>query len=237
MAEINLPRLTEIENGDLKKIKIYLSKLQDELKYTLTNIDEDNMSASAADALSSALTAKTIAEDVYSGLNLKSGKTEASGGFISIGGISIAYGTLPCTFSESFIALGKATSPLNIRSGASTAYPKIGLISQYDTFNIISVSGDWANISYNGITGYASTRYMSITYKSSDSATFTATVPLPVIFPDGYAVNLTLEGADCEGITAFVTEKNTASFKAKLKKTQTGAVSVTLCYTAVGLRA
>lgn len=51
---------------------------------------------------------------------------------------------------------------LNIRSQPSTASAKLGLIYQGGTVTVNETQGDWYKISYNGISGYVHSDYVSI---------------------------------------------------------------------------
>ena len=62
-------------------------------------------------------------------------------------------------------------SSLVVRSSASTSAKKLGTLSQGTKVKVISTAKGWARISYNGKTGYVSTKYLS---KSSGSKTTAA---------------------------------------------------------------
>lgn len=54
---------------------------------------------------------------------------------------------------------------LNIRSGPGTGYPKIAAVSKGDWVLVLSSSGGWSRILYNGTdTGYVSSRYLHQSY-------------------------------------------------------------------------
>ena len=54
------------------------------------------------------------------------------------------------------------SSPLNIRSGAGTGYSRLGTIPKGETVIVLSTSGDWCRILYNGTkTGYVSKKYLA----------------------------------------------------------------------------
>lgn len=231
MASYNLP--TYNGSDDLKQIKSYLIRLNDALKYTLSNIDEENMSSSAAEAVSAALRARAISEELRSSVNLSSGKTEENGGYVSMGGVNIAYGTVTPSFSESVLAKGVATSPLNIRSAPSTSAGVLGLIPQYAEADITEISNGWARVNYGSIEGWSSTAYLRITYCSASSSSSAAVVALPVIFSDGYSVTLTPEGAPKSGFACFVSDKTGGSFKININN---GSSPLIINWTAIGLR-
>ena len=63
------------------------------------------------------------------------------------------------------------SSPLNVRSGAGTGYKRLGTVSKGDTVIILSTSGDWCRILYDGTkTGYASKKYLSLSATGAYSA-------------------------------------------------------------------
>ena len=63
------------------------------------------------------------------------------------------------------------SSPLNIRSGAGTGYRKIGSVPKGEILIVLSSSGDWCRILYNGTkTGYVSKRFLSLTDANAYSA-------------------------------------------------------------------
>ena len=45
-------------------------------------------------------------------------------------------------------------SALNVRSGAGTKYKRIGYVYKNNKVEILSSSGGWHKISYNGLVGY-----------------------------------------------------------------------------------
>lgn len=50
--------------------------------------------------------------------------------------------------------------PLSIRSGHGTCFDKIGNIPIGATVHVTAAGGAWAHVSYNGVSGYASTQYL-----------------------------------------------------------------------------
>ena len=54
-----------------------------------------------------------------------------------------------------------ATASLNMRSGPSTSYSKIGYVKSGATVQYISASNGWYKIKYNGITGWVISTYVS----------------------------------------------------------------------------
>ena len=90
------------------------------------------------------------------------------------GGIEWAYsrngvggGTVSCTCSDSYAGdylCTTASANLNIRSGHGSGYPVIGAIPSGATVSVSKASGtgssDWAHVTYNGVSGYASMQYL-----------------------------------------------------------------------------
>lgn len=58
-------------------------------------------------------------------------------------------------------SLKNVSSSLNIRSGAGTSYSVIGSIPPSGKPTILGEQGDWANVKYNGITGWSSKKYLT----------------------------------------------------------------------------
>lgn len=89
----------------------------------------------------------------------------------------VGYITLTCTASGStytdtmkIIVTGEVyqepsaavvtAQSLNVRAGAGTAYARVGTLHRGDRVSVLSVSGGWAKIAYNGGTAYVSARYL-----------------------------------------------------------------------------
>ena len=53
-----------------------------------------------------------------------------------------------------------ASKPLNIRDGHSTEATKVGEIPSGAMVHVTAASSDWAHVSYNGVSGYASMQYL-----------------------------------------------------------------------------
>jgi len=79
-----------------------------------------------------------------------------SGKYISLSG---GQATSPSTN-----ATGKVTATtLRVRSGPGLTYSQTGLLTKGQQVTIISTSGDWYKINYNGSTGYVSKTYIQLT--------------------------------------------------------------------------
>ena len=77
-------------------------------------------------------------------------------------------GPAHCDCSEAYAGeyiCATESTPLNIRSGHGSTYPVIGAIPKGATVLVSKASGtgndDWAHVTYNGLSGYASMQYLS----------------------------------------------------------------------------
>lgn len=72
-----------------------------------------------------------------------------------------------------------ASAGLNVRSGPGTTYKKVGAISSGTSMTILSVSGNWYQITTKSIEGYASSNYITVTeWKEEEQKPIE---PLPII--------------------------------------------------------
>ena len=78
----------------------------------------------------------------------------------AIGGTPSTPITPPAASSEMYVN----TTSLNVRSGASTKYSKIGLLYKGEKVTVISTSGKWSKIQYGAWTGYVYSSYLSKAY-------------------------------------------------------------------------
>lgn len=62
--------------------------------------------------------------------------------------------------SEGGVGNRTATSNLNLRKEASTSSDKLGVVIGGDTVEVLSQSGEWSLIRYNGTEGYVKTEYL-----------------------------------------------------------------------------
>ncbi|WP_251402885.1 N-acetylmuramoyl-L-alanine amidase [Ureibacillus chungkukjangi] len=85
-------------------------------------------------------------------------------GYVSKSYVKILNQTDPSDILASVI-----TSSLNIRSGAGTSYKVIGKLSLDTIVTVNSVSGEWAKITYNGVTGYVSKSYIKTLNQSNNN--------------------------------------------------------------------
>ncbi|MEW4267167.1 SH3 domain-containing protein [Priestia megaterium] len=69
-------------------------------------------------------------------------------------------------------------STLNVRSGAGTNYASIGSVTKGQKLSVVSKSGSWYKINYNGRTGYVSSDYVQssgTTTPPAENTTYTVT--------------------------------------------------------------
>ncbi|MGG1072522.1 SH3 domain-containing protein [Priestia megaterium] len=69
-------------------------------------------------------------------------------------------------------------SMLNVRSGAGTNYASIGSVTKGQKLSVVSKSGSWYKINYNGRMGYVSSDYVQVSgtaTPSAESTTYTVT--------------------------------------------------------------
>ncbi|MBX9997478.1 SH3 domain-containing protein, partial [Priestia aryabhattai] len=96
--------------------------------------------------------------------------TAVTPGFGSIGGNQEkAYAAATVTYKVT-------ASKLNVRSGAGTTYGIIGSVVKGQTLSVMSKSGSWYKINYNGRTGYVSSDYVQAsrtTTPPAESTTYT----------------------------------------------------------------
>ena len=55
---------------------------------------------------------------------------------------------------------GTVTSTVNIRTGASTKYRKIGKLKKGTNVKILSIKNGWYKVKYNNTTGWSSGKYI-----------------------------------------------------------------------------
>ena len=60
-------------------------------------------------------------------------------------------------------------STLNVRSGPGTSYSKVTSLSSGTVVSIVGIDNGWYKITYNGVTGYVSSDYMSTCKDSAGS--------------------------------------------------------------------
>ena len=81
-------------------------------------------------------------------------------GYISISTLNESFQEQPTT---SAVTVGRVTvDSLNIRQNASTSSAIVGKVKENDIVNVHSISGWWAQISINGISGYVHKTYLHL---------------------------------------------------------------------------
>ena len=72
---------------------------------------------------------------------------------------------MPTAFAESATVTG---SDVNMRSGPGTNYPVVDCLPKGAAVTVTDMSNpDWYAVSYNGATGYMSSRYLKVSEESS----------------------------------------------------------------------
>lgn len=77
---------------------------------------------------------------------------------------------------------------LNLRSGPDTSYSKVASIPATATLNITGIENGWYKTSYNGVEGYVSSDY--ITLSGSSAAEAASTTRTGILNTDGASLNL-----------------------------------------------
>ena len=108
------------------------------------------------------------------------------------------------------------TAGLNVRTGPSTSYAKIGTLSYGQSVNVLSTSNGWSKINYSGSTGYVSSQYLQSTKPSSSSSSNSGSTSVSSSASSVIAYAKTLLGKpyvwgaqgpnsfDCSGFTYYV---------------------------------
>lgn len=97
--------------------------------------------------------------------------TTANSKYVAYKGLSNTVQALPSTGSV------KTTANLNMRKGPGTGYKSLRTIPKGATIREISTSNGWTKLEYKGLTGYASSKYLS------GLGTLTTPTPAPVPTP------------------------------------------------------
>ncbi|MGE7717628.1 SH3 domain-containing protein [Priestia megaterium] len=96
-------------------------------------------------------------------------------GYVSSGYVQASGTATPSAESTTYTV---TASTLNVRSGAGTNYASIGSVTKGQKLAVVSKSGSWYKINYNGRTGYVSSDYVQAsgtTTPSAESTTYTVT--------------------------------------------------------------
>ncbi len=95
---------------------------------------------------------------------------------ITLGALLVSGLTLPASTPVEAATSYKVkvtTNVLNVRSGPSTSYQKVGSAKLGQTFTYLGATGSWTKINYNGSTKYVSSTYVK-KYSSTSLQTATA---------------------------------------------------------------
>ena len=96
-------------------------------------------------------------------------------GYVSSDYVQASGTTTPPAESTTYTV---TASTLNVRSGAGTNYASIGSVTKGQKLSVVSKSGSWYKINYNGRTGYVSSDYVQAsgtTTPPAESTTYTVT--------------------------------------------------------------
>ncbi|MEB2277785.1 SH3 domain-containing protein [Bacillus sp. ILBB4] len=96
-------------------------------------------------------------------------------GYVSSDYVQASGTTTPPAESTTYTV---TASTLNVRSGAGTSYASIGSVTKGQKLSVVSKSGSWYKINYNGRTGYVSSDYVQAsgtTTPPAESTTYTVT--------------------------------------------------------------
>ncbi|MFB2350608.1 SH3 domain-containing protein [Priestia megaterium] len=85
-------------------------------------------------------------------------------GYVSSDYVQASGTTTPPAESTTYIV---TASTLNVRSGAGTNYASIGSVTKGQKLSVVSKSGSWYKINYNGRTGYVSSDYVQASATAS----------------------------------------------------------------------
>ncbi|MGN1032591.1 MAG: SH3 domain-containing protein [Intestinibacter sp.] len=93
-----------------------------------------------------------------------------------IGALIVMLGVTTPIYAASCEKGTVTASSLNVRSGASTSYKKIGSLKKGNTVTIYDTKNGWYKIKYNGKNGWVSKQYVSTKTASSTTKTEKGTV-------------------------------------------------------------
>nr|WP_242452861.1 SH3 domain-containing protein [Priestia megaterium] len=85
-------------------------------------------------------------------------------GYVSSDYVQASGTTTPPAESTTYTV---TASTLNVRSGAGTSYASIGSVTKGQKLSVVSKSGSWYKINYNGRTGYVSSDYVQASATAS----------------------------------------------------------------------
>ncbi|MGG0342608.1 SH3 domain-containing protein [Priestia megaterium] len=93
-------------------------------------------------------------------------------------GFGLIGGNQEKAYAAAAVTYKVTASKLNVRSGAGTTYGIIGSVVKGQTLSVMSKSGSWYKINYNGRTGYVSSDYVQASGTATppaESTTYTVT--------------------------------------------------------------
>jgi len=126
-------------------------------------------------------------------------------------------------------------SSLNVRSGPATTFDKVAVLPADAVVEIVGIDSGWYKITYNGVTGYVSSEFMTTTKESGGSRGDETTAPAPASSLGQQVVSYAKQflgtpyvyggngpsSFDCSGFTKYVY----SHFGYTLNRTATGQLS------------
>ena len=126
-------------------------------------------------------------------------------------------------------------SSLNVRSGPATTFDKVAVLPADAVVEIVGIDSGWDKITYNGVTGYVSSEFMTTTKESGGSRGDETTAPAPASSLGQQVVSYAKQflgtpyvyggngpsSFDCSGFTKYVY----SHFGYTLNRTATGQLS------------
>lgn len=176
---------------------------------------EGTVTADTLRLRSEASTSSTILTSVSKGAVV-----EVTGSAVD-GWYPVSYLTYTGYMSAEYLTVYDATygqvttsgSSLNVRSGADTSYGKVSTLADGAVVTILDTVGDWYQISYNSITGYVYSQYITIVDSSVAAAVATSSSAVGdqvVSYALSYLGCPYVYGAagtssfDCSGLTSYI---------------------------------
>jgi cell wall-associated NlpC family hydrolase len=110
-------------------------------------------------------------------------------------------------FAYSGTGTVKVTTCLNVRSSSSTSSTIIGKLYNGTQISLIDSSNGWYKISYNGITGWVSGNYITVTPASTNIQKVVDTAKSMLGVKYSFAGVSPTTGFDCSGLTMYCYSK------------------------------
>ncbi|WP_455920562.1 SH3 domain-containing protein [Priestia megaterium] len=133
-------------------------------------------------------------------------------GYVSSDYVQASGTTTPPTESTTYTV---TASMLNVRSGAGTNYASIGSVTKGQKLSVVSKSGSWYKINYNGRMGYVSSDYVQAsgtTTPPAESTTYTVTASMLNV-RSGAGTNYASIGSVTKGQKLSVVSKSGSWYK------------------------